>query len=51
MLNCLAGWKSITKVFMIKMEMQVGFLATFPDIIGFYLYEDIQLLEIIDKSW
>lgn len=41
----------ITKIFMIKMETQVGFMATFPDIIGFYLYEDIQLLEIIDKSW
>lgn len=39
----------ITKIFMIKMETQVGFMATFPDI-GFYLYEDIQLLEIIDKS-
>lgn len=35
---------------MIKMEMQGGFLTTFPDITGFYLYEDIQLLEIIDKS-
>lgn len=25
------------------METQVGFMATFPDNIGFYLYEDIQL--------
>lgn len=41
----------ITKMFMIKMETQVGFMATFPDNIGFYLYEDIQLLEITDKSW
>lgn len=35
---------------MIKMETHICFMATFPDCTDFYLYDDIQLLEIIDKS-